>query len=33
MPILIGSMQQDHSFEGIRKRRRMEAELIRKELG
>ncbi len=30
---LIGSMQQDHSLEGIRKRRRMEAELIKKELG
>ncbi len=29
---LIGSMQQDHSLEGIRKRRRMEAELIKQEL-
>jgi lysozyme family protein len=28
----IGSMQQDHKLEGIRKRRRMEADLIRKEL-
>jgi peptidoglycan hydrolase-like protein with peptidoglycan-binding domain len=30
---LIGEMQQDHRLEGIRKRRRMEADLIRKELG
>jgi peptidoglycan hydrolase-like protein with peptidoglycan-binding domain len=28
---LIGTMQQDHSLEGIRKRRRMEANLIKKE--
>jgi len=28
---LIGSMQQDHQLEGIRKRRRMEADLIRTE--
>ena len=30
---LIGTMQQDHSLEGIRKRRRMEADLIKQELG
>jgi len=30
---IIGSMQQDHRLEGIRKRRRMEADLIRAELG
>ncbi len=30
---LIGGMQQDHRLEGIRKRRRMEADLIRKEIG
>lgn len=29
---IIGSMQQDHKLEGIRKRRRMEADLIRAEL-
>jgi len=29
---IIGSMQQDHRLEGIRKRRRMEADLIRAEL-
>lgn len=29
---LIGSMQQDHKLAGIRKRRRMEADLIRQEL-
>ncbi|MDH3602635.1 MAG: peptidoglycan-binding protein [Candidatus Tectomicrobia bacterium] len=29
---IIGSMQQDHQLEGIRSRRRMEAELIRNEL-
>ncbi|MBN2427153.1 MAG: peptidoglycan-binding protein [Deltaproteobacteria bacterium] len=29
---LIGNMQQDHRLEGIRKRRRMEADLIRQEL-
>ena len=29
---IIGNMQQDHRLEGIRKRRRMEADLIRKEL-
>jgi GH24 family phage-related lysozyme (muramidase) len=29
---LIGSMQQDHRLKGIRKRRRMEADYIRKEL-
>ena len=29
---LIGGMQQDHRLEGIRKRRRMEADLIRKEI-
>ena len=28
----IASMQQDHKLEGIRKRRRMEGELIRTEL-
>ncbi len=30
---IIGSMQQDHRLEGIRTRRRMEADLIRAELG
>ena len=30
---IIGSMQQDHRLAGIRKRRRMEADLIRAELG
>lgn len=29
---VIGNMQQDHKLKGIRKRRRMEADLIRKEL-
>ncbi|SCY15434.1 peptidoglycan-binding protein [Desulfoluna spongiiphila] len=30
---VVGAMQQDHPLEGIRKRRRMEAELIRSHLG
>jgi GH24 family phage-related lysozyme (muramidase) len=30
---LIGNMQQDHQLQGIRRRRRMEADLIRQELG
>jgi GH24 family phage-related lysozyme (muramidase) len=29
---LVGAMQQDHQLAGIRKRRRMEADLIREEL-
>lgn len=30
---VVGNMQQDHSLGGIRKRRRMEGDLIRRELG
>jgi len=30
---IVGAMQQDHSLEGIRKRRRMEADLITSQLG